>query len=241
MWRLALLSMALVLTAGVASAATITVGAGSSIDLGTGLLGNGCHDLVVAGTLDMGGTLQLPLRDVEIDPGGVLNSGTGILRVSRDWDNAGTFNAGPGNVQFVEDCGGTTSVISGSSTFGSLFLFSNLGRIWEFEAGSTSTVLTHFGVAGLSGNLIGIRSTTSSSEAFLDVQGTQNVTFVDVDDNHAVGDPIIVDAASVVGANADGWQYAVVAVPVFSLLGLITLVMAMTGVARRRLGWTGEA
>lgn len=69
----ALVLLALVqLGTGVASAGSVSVGAGSAVDLGTGKLGLGCTDLDVGGTLSAGGVGFDQARHVTIGPGGVL-------------------------------------------------------------------------------------------------------------------------------------------------------------------------
>ena len=46
---------------------------------------------------------------------------------------------------------------------------------------------------------------------------------MDVKDNHAVGQPIVLGTGSVVSGNADGWSFLAL-VPGLSLLGLVVLL-----------------
>ncbi len=99
-WTLAALAALSALgLAAPAPAAQVTVGSGSSLDLGTGSLDLGCADLTVAGTLSAGTAGFTQARDVTIDPTGLVNGNSATLAVAGDWDNAGTFNAGTSNVQ----------------------------------------------------------------------------------------------------------------------------------------------
>ncbi len=87
-----------------ASAAQLTVGAGASVDLGTGSLDLGCADLTVGGTLSAGTSGFSQARDVTIDPSGLVNGNSATLEVAGDWDNSGTFNAGTSTVKMVDGC-----------------------------------------------------------------------------------------------------------------------------------------
>ena len=120
--------------------AQLTIGSGAMLNLGTGTLDLGCQSLSVAGTFVAGsGTLDQSL-DVTIPVGGILNGETGTLNVGGNWDNGGTFNAGSGTVNFVDDCGQTVATIGGDSTFATLNLNTTLGKTYELESGTTQTV-----------------------------------------------------------------------------------------------------
>ena len=64
-------------------AASVNVGSGSSLNLGTGSLNLGCADLSVAGTMDAGTVGFDQARDVTIT--GVLNGDSATLEVAGDW------------------------------------------------------------------------------------------------------------------------------------------------------------
>ena len=83
---------------------------------------------------------------------------------------------------------------------------------------------------GASGNLLTIRSTIDGSEAFLDLQGSQSVDFVDVKDNHATGYAIYMGLDSVNSGNAPGWIVA--ALPALSGAALVLLMLVLL--------WTGH-
>ena len=65
-----------------ALAGNVTVGTGSSIDLGTGSLALGCADLDVLGTMSAGTVGFTQGRDVTITPSGVLNGNAATLQLS---------------------------------------------------------------------------------------------------------------------------------------------------------------
>jgi hypothetical protein len=214
-----------------APAAQVSVGGGSSLDLGSGSLDLGCGDLSIAGSLSAGSVGLEGLRDVSIDPSGLMNGDSAELEVARDWDNAGAFNAGTSSVRFVDGCGASSAVVSGDTTFATLDLSTSTGKLYSFVSGSTQTVTGSLHLGGAAGNLLTIRSTLGGSEAFLDAQGSVSAAdYVDVDDNHATGNPIPLGPNSVTGANTTGWM--ALALPMLSPLGLGALALA--------LGWGGS-
>ncbi len=209
------------------AAADLTVGAGATMNLGTGTLDLGCRSLSAAGTFGAGGGTLDQALDVTIPVGGTLNGETGTLNVGGDWDNSGTFNAGSGTVNFVDDCAQALATISGDSTFSTLNLNTTSGKTYEFESGSTQSVSGAISLTGDSASTrLVLRATTNGSEAFFDVTGTQSIAFVDVKDNHAAGDKMVVGPDSVDGGNTDGWFIGVV-VPALPLIGLAALMFLM--------------
>ncbi len=206
-----------------ASAGQVTVGSGSSFDLGTGSLDLGCADLTVTGTMAAGTVGFAQARDVTIDPTGLLDGESATLEVAGDWDNAGTFNAGTSTVQLVDGCGLASAVIAGDTTFANLDMTTTSGFLYSFTSGSTQTVTGSVTLAGASGNLLTIRSTLDGSEAFLDLDLPATGIFVDVKDNHAIDQPVTLDPGSVDSGNSPGWSVGVPLVPALSLLGLAAL------------------
>ena len=217
-----------------APAADLTVGAGASVDLGTGRLDLGCANVNVEGTLSAGSVGFSAARDLSISPAGAINGNAATLQVAGNWDNAGTFNAGNSSVQLVDGCGRTTVDLSGSNTFASLKLITAAGKVFQFESGSTQTVTLALTRQGAMGNLLRLRSTVWGSEAFLNLLGGQSVSFVDVKDIHATGNTILVGPNSIVGINTSGWQ-AVPGVPSVGLLGEAALAFALLLIAGRAL------
>lgn len=226
------LILAVATTSGVAAVANeVIVAAGGVLDLGTGSLGLDCADLTVAGTLSAGTVGFDSARDVTIAPTGVLNGNSAVLEVAGEWDDAGTFNAGTSAVRFVDGCGLLSAVIAGDTTFATLDLTTTTGKLYRFTAGSTQIVTQLLTLAGAVGNRLRLRSTLDGSEAFLNLQGAHSASFVDVADNHAIGNPIALGPDSIKGSNTPGWQLAA-AVPALSTAGRTALALALLWIAR---------
>ncbi len=216
-------------------AAVVTVGSGSSLDLGTGTLDLGCADLTVTGTLSAGTAGFAQARDVTIDPAGVLNGNSATLEVAGDWDNAGTFNAGTSTVQLVDGCGLLSAVVAGDTTFANLDMTTSSGFLYSFVFGSTQTVTGSLTLLGAAANLLTIRSTLNGSEAFLNVQGSSTADFVDVEDNDATaGNPVTLGPNSVKGSNTPGWLTGAL-VPAVGALGLALAAVLLLWSGRRAL------
>lgn len=169
------LGLALLATGGAASqpglAQGITVGSGSALSLGSGQIDLGCGSLIILS-------------------GGQVDGGQGTINLSGNWSNSGTFDPGSSTVNMADGSGcGSPVTIAGNTTFHNLVITTNSGRQVNFAAGSTQTVTSALTLAGVAGNLLKIRSTTQGSPAFLDLTSTasQNIDYVDVQDNHATG------------------------------------------------------
>ena len=222
------------LAAAPSTAQQLIVGTGASFDLGTGSLALGCADLVVAGTMSAGTTGLTQVRDVTIDPAGTLNGNAATLEVAGNWANTGSFNAGTSTVQMVDGCGLSSAVISGDTSFRNLEITTTTAFLYEFTAGSTQTVLGLLTLAGASGNLLMIGSTTGGNAAFLNLLGSSSADFVDVEDNDATGGKLInLTASSVKGANTPGWLPP--NLPAFGVLGLGLLALSLFWGGRRAL------
>jgi hypothetical protein len=235
MTRTAAAVLVTLVTASVASGANVTVGSGSSFDLGTGSLDLGCADLTVGGTLTAGTAGFSQARDVTIDPSGVVNGDSATLGVAGDWDNAGAFNAGTSTVQLVDGCSLASATISGDTTFANLNMTTTSGFLYSFTSGSTQTVTGALALQGAAANLLTIRSTLEGSEAFLNVQGSSSGDFVDVQDNDATaGNTVILGANSLKGSNTPGWLIGAL-VPALGALGLAVLGLSLLWSGRRAL------
>jgi hypothetical protein len=235
MTRMKVVLAALLLLPAGALAGNLTVGSGSSLDLGTGSLALGCADLDVLGTLSAGTLGFTQGRDVTITPGGVMNGNSATLRLSGDWDNTGSFVAGTSSVQISDGCGLLSSTVVGDTTFNNLELSSSSGKQVNISAGSTQSVAGSFLAAGASGNLLKIRSTVGGTQAFLNVQGSGSATDVDVADNSALpGNNIPMSAGSIKGPNTPGWLLSP-AIPLLTPLAGLLLLGALLTASRKRL------
>jgi hypothetical protein len=214
-----------------ASAGNLTVGAGSTLDLGTGSLALGCADLDVSGTLTVGTVGLSGARDVAINPGGTLNGNSATLSLAGDWNNAGTFNAGTSTVQMVDGCALFGGVVTGNTSFANLSINTTSAKLVNFTAGSTQTVTGQLSLHGAAGNLLQIRSTVGGSAAFLNVTGGSSSNFIDVDDIDVTpGNDVAVGWNSVKGPNTPGWLFGVAAPMLGPLaLGVLALLLLRTG------------
>jgi hypothetical protein len=213
-----------------ALAANVSIGTGSTVDLGTGSLALGCADLDVTGTLTAGTVGFTGARDVAINPSGVVNGNSATLSLSGDWDNAGTFNAGSSTVQMVDGCALASGVVTGNTSFANLSISTTTAKQVSFAAGSTQS-MTGLSLHGTAGNRLVIRSTVNGSPAFFNLNGTSSVDQIDVADIDAqAGNDIPIGHNSVKGPNTLGWIFGV-PVPMLAplALGVLALLLLATG------------
>jgi hypothetical protein len=225
--------------------AQVTVGAGSTFDIGSATVHYGCSDVVVAGTLQLSDGALTGVRSVSIGSGGVLEGDSGSLSWSGDWTDLGDYAEGTSSASLVDGCGVTVSTVNDGETFHALSLTSTQGREIRFASGETTSVVQSFVATGTAAQRLRIRSTTAGSAAITSLAAgtTQNVFAVDVADN--VATPTVIapgppaSYSSVKGSNSDGWfalAASVAAIPLFSTLGLIGAAVALGLAAVMRLG-----
>jgi hypothetical protein len=230
------LGAVVLLMAAPVGAAGVTVGAGSSLALGSTSLDLGEHDLTVAGSFDAGTGLVDRVRDVTIQGGGSFDAGAATIQVCGNWSNGGTFTRGTSLVRFVDGCGRTSASILGTSTFYDLELTTSTAKIWALQEGLTTTVMNSLSLSGAPGQRLRLQSTVDGSEAYLNLQGTQSVSYVEVKDNWATGNPLELGPESAKLGNTNGWVWILAQVPALGALGLALLVLAMFWTGRRMLG-----
>src|SRR5262245_19412502 len=108
-----------------AASADVLVGSGSSVDLGTGTVEQGCGDLAVAGTVALSqGTLS-GVRSLSIVAGGQLQGGAGEISWSGVWSDSGQFLAGLSTARSIDGCGMGLATIGTGETFHALALESS--------------------------------------------------------------------------------------------------------------------
>jgi hypothetical protein len=83
------------------------VGAGGTTLLGTARLDLACTDLIVFGTMNVDGGTIVNVRDVIVQPGGILRGGTGSITLSRNFTivPGGQFLPEQGSVNYDTACG----------------------------------------------------------------------------------------------------------------------------------------
>jgi len=228
------LATVLCVASGAAAAGRLTVGAGSSLDLGSATLDLGEHDLEVAGNFSAGTGLVVDAHHVIIQPGGSLDGESAIILLCGSWSNSGTFIAGTSSIRFVDGCGETAVTITGDTTFHDLQLTTSSGKVYALESGSTQTVTDFLTLEGTPGNRLELQSTTPGNEAYIDLQGGQSVISINVQDNYAIGNPLLLGPDSSSLGNTLGWTLQ--AIPSLPTLGLVLLagLMALGAVTALR-------
>ena len=168
--------------------ADIVVSAGDSIALDGSSIDLGLSDIVVAGTLSLKNGSLNGVRNFTIAPGGSVDAGNGVITLSGNWNNAGSFNAGTGSIQFVDaPACSSNSTISGSSTFATLSLVSTCGKLYRFDAGSNQTIGTLFTVSGTAALPLRLESTGAAQPAFINLTGQQLINDLVATDLRATG------------------------------------------------------
>ena len=185
--RLAALACACVVAA--AARADLIVPTNGVTSLNAGVADLSCTDVVVAGALNVNTGSLRNVRNVTIQPGGVINGGSGVIEVAGNWSNSGSFVAGTSTVNFRELCGAGAATISGDTTFFGASFVSAVGRNYVFAVGSTQTITSLLQITGTSANPIQFRSSSPGQVAFINLlnSGTQQIQHVGVTDVWATG------------------------------------------------------
>jgi hypothetical protein len=90
-----------------AARADVIIPSTGVVRLDSGGVDAACTDLIVAGTLDLDAGALVNLRDVIVQPGGVLNGGSGSITLSRNFTvlPGGTYNAERSTLRYDRNCG----------------------------------------------------------------------------------------------------------------------------------------
>ncbi|HEX6187526.1 MAG TPA: hypothetical protein VFZ40_05570, partial [Pyrinomonadaceae bacterium] len=143
--------------------------------------------------------------DVQIDAAGTLALSGDIL-VSGNWtNNGGTFTHNNRGVSFN---GATGQTIAGNTSFYDFTKVITTAQTFNFTNGSTTTVTHSLTLAGLSGQLLSLRSTSTGSQWNLNAPASQFVNFVDVQDSNANGGTLVTATNSVDSTNNLNWAFA---------------------------------
>jgi hypothetical protein len=221
------------------------VPAGGQVSVNGGAILLACTGISSSGTMNVGAGSLRSVGDLAIQPGGIVNGGTGSIEVNQNWTNDGTFVAGFGTVDFREACGGAPAAISGNTTFSTASFQTTIGRDYFFAAGSTQTITSLLQISGTATNPIQFRSSTPAQVAYIDLlgAGAQQIQDVGVTDVWADGQPLAPTQANQGGGgNALGWfgaalAAAVNAIPTLgnaALAALATLLALAVALQERR-------
>ncbi len=118
--------------------------------------------------------------------GGLFDASTGSTTVSGNFSHSGgTFTHNIGTVTLD----GTNQTISGNTTFYNLAKTVTTARTLTFEAGSTTTVTNNINLAGASGQLLSLRSSSDGSQWLINLPGLggQTFSYLDVKDSNNTG------------------------------------------------------
>jgi len=205
--RSVLLALAYLLACSTARA-DLVVPSGGLVSLAPGVADLACTDVIVAGTLQVNSGQLNNVRSVTIQPGGVIDGGSGTIQVGGNWTNAGTFNAGTGTVNFRDLCAFGNAVIMGTTTFFSASFVTSSGKNYVFAVNSTQTITSFLEIAGPAGNPIQFRSSLPGQVGFINLVngGTQQIQHVGVTDVWATGQwlaPFLTNEGG--GGNASRW------------------------------------
>jgi hypothetical protein len=221
--------------------ADLVVPAGAQYSLSTGNVDLACTDIVVAGTLHLGAGTAVNVRNVAIQPGGLIDGGSGSLSLGGNWTNAGSFTSGTSTVAFRDICSVTTATLSGSNTFFSASFVSTTGKSYVLAAEQAQAVNSVLEIAGTSAQPIQLRSSAAHSVASLNLQtgGTQLIQHVGITDVWATGQwlaPGLVNEGG--GGNASRWFGTVgssTPIPTLADSWLIALMAMLAAVGGSRL------
>ncbi len=186
-------SIALLCTAGIAlfaanAHADIVIPTGGTMALNGAIVDLACSDVSVAGSLSLDSGQLINVRNLSIGAGGTINAGTGSITLSGNWTNNGAFVPSTGKVRFVDAAScSPSSVITGNTSFYDLSIVSTSGKLYQFGAGNTQTVVQSLTITGTTSNPTRLSSTSTGQTAFIHLIGAQNLSSLAVTDMGATG------------------------------------------------------
>ena len=236
-------SFALVfLCAASTATAQLSIPTGGSFALNGGSLNLAGGDLQVSGLFSLAGGSVMNAANIAIGAGGTLDGGSGLITLSGNWSNAGTFIPSSSTVDFVD--GLAQSQITGNTGFDNLSFVSTTGKSYIFGVGTTQTISGLLTITGVAGTPIQFRSSAAGQVANINLLagGAQNIAHVGVSDVYATGQHLAPSLTNEGGSgNAIGWFAAIVqgvAIPANALspLGMLLFALALfagAGLMRR--------
>ncbi len=187
--------------------AQIKIPAGARVQMGSGMLEAGGVNLEVAGQFLVSAGQASGLGNVSILGSGLIDGGSGLIRLSGDWQNAGSFVRGTGLVDFV-DGAVSVAMISGNSAFYGLSFVSAVGKRYLFAPNSEQRIESLLRIRGTGPNPIQIASSLPPQVARLNLAatGAQDIAFDGVSNVYATGQPLAPTLTNQGGTgNANGW------------------------------------
>jgi hypothetical protein len=219
----------------------LIIGAGAGLSMGSSTVDAGCHDLQIAGTLDLGAGTLKSVRDA--GAGGTVLGGTGTLSLSGDFSLGASLQAQNGTVRVADGCGRSQSRVTGNHQFNRLSVQTDTGHSLVLPAGGTQLIASALELIGGAQRLM-LRSNVPGAVSFLalDNAGTQSIFRVDALDVGApaaaqylaLGPPTFYD--SIDQGNTPRFfvgpdDAPMVPVPALSPSGLLLLLLSMAAIA----------
>lgn len=160
------------------SAALLQVPAGVTWSVNGSSLAADVYDLEIAGTLVITSG-NVKVHNVTIGPGGVINAGNGLIRVSGNWANMGNFHAGTSRVEFI-DGGLSPATLSGNTTFYDLAFVSGTGKTFRISPDDEIVVSHDLLLRGTPGSPVVLATTQPGRTVTIQVGGaiTQEYVFL---------------------------------------------------------------
>lgn len=186
--------------------AGFSVGPGASVHIGDAKIDMNCLDMETAGNLTLGDGSVVNVSLISIASTGELDGGTGDMRLSGDWWNAGTFSPAQSSIYVQDGCGATESLLIGDNDFFDFSASTSIGKTLSIEAGSVQTFASKLSLQGAGANQrLKIRSSVTGQPANfeLSAQGVQQIYAIDVKDNDASGGQLLASGAPVEFASID--------------------------------------
>lgn len=186
------------------SSVTATIDAGTLSVAGNLTIGDGSNtDTITAATnsttVTVTGSLTIAANAT------FVANGSNTTTVNGNWSNSGTFTHSNGTVALT----GSSQIISGSSTFYNLSITGTTARTVTFTAGTTTAVSNSLTMTGASGQLLTLRSSSTSDWNLVMNGATQSISYVSVSHSNAGGGTQI-DASNgtdVNGGNNTNWLF----------------------------------
>ncbi|MCF6276700.1 MAG: hypothetical protein L3J07_02505 [Candidatus Magasanikbacteria bacterium] len=134
-----------------------------------------------------------------------IYSATGTLNITGDFLNTGgTLTPNSSTVDFV----GASQTISGANTFYNLTKTDSSANTFTLPASTTTTVNGTLTLAGTSGNLLSLRSSSSGTQTKFDPKSTTSAQYLDVKDNNNLSSTQIVCTTGCSDSgNNTRWQF----------------------------------
>lgn len=226
-----------------ASAQTVDIGPGARWQSDGASIDFDCADVAVAGRLDVEDGMLSGIG--RFANSGTVTSDAGAIEVGGDWINQGQFSAGTGSVHFSDRCDRPQATIASATTFATLDIGSDRGKLYRFAAGQTQSISTALRLTGAPGAHLVLRSTQPGAQSRLALANgaAQQIGWVDVADQAApagsqwlaLGPPGQFNAID--SGNNTRWFGAPAEaqpVPAMSWWPLFALVLLVAGIAARR-------